>query len=58
MTKDNNDAVLRMDKPLWKKVQTQARKRDVPGKVMLETVVEEWFEYKKAEAEAEKATKD
>lgn len=53
MTKDNNDAVLRMHKPLWRKVQTEARRQNnTPGKTMLETIVREWFEAKKAEKDA------
>lgn len=49
MTKPNNDAPVRIHKPVLKRVQTEARRRDTSGKAMLETMVKEWFAYKKAE---------
>ena len=49
MIKDKTDAVLRMHKPTWKRVQAEALRRDIPARTLIGIIVKEWFTDRKAE---------
>ncbi len=42
------DAIVRVEKPLWRKVQRIAKKRRLSGAAMLRTIIAEWLEQEKS----------
>jgi len=41
------DAIIRIEKPLWKRVQRIAKKRRLSGAAMLRVIIQEWLEANK-----------